>query len=134
GITGAELRVTAGAAANLIFQGETVESGAIQIGSALSGGTTIGFPACHSGVTIPVLTFNPLNAGGTVSEAELQVPARSQPSNPFLQCPVAVLCDDPQFTAVCVTGAKAFVNSSSQQPCEGGRVMSQWSRVKGMFR
>lgn len=133
GIMGAELRVTAAQNSTFLFQGETVESGAIQLGAALNGGTTIGFSNCHSGGSVPVLSFQAINLGGNAQDVELRVTAKGSPSNPLLQCPVAVLCDDPQFTAVCVAGARGILNPSSQAPC-GGRAMAGWDYVKDMYR
>src|SRR5262249_54390713 len=127
GITGAELRVTPSSPGAFLLQGESVEQGAIQLGSALGTGTTIGFASCHGGTAISVLSFQVLNGGGTPSDVELRVTSRGTPSNPLLRCPLAVLCDNPVFTSVCVAGSHAILNPSAGNTCEGGRRSTQWS-------
>lgn len=134
GVMGAEFSVNAAQNSTFLLQSESVEAGAIQIGAALNGGTSIGFPACHSGGAIAVLTFQVFNLGGNAQDVELRVGAKSSPSNPFLQCPVAVLCDDPQFTAICVSGARGILNPSTEQPCGAGRQSASWQYVKDMYR
>jgi len=134
GIMGAEFSITAAQNSTFLFQGESVESGAIQLGTALNGGTSIGFSTCHSGGTIPVLAFQVINLGGTARDVEMRVAAKASPSNPLLQCPVAVLCDDPQFTAICAGGARGILNPSVQQPCGAGRSAAGWDYVKDMYR
>lgn len=134
GIMGAEFSVTAAQNSTFLFQGESVESGAIQIGAALGGGATIGFANCHTGGAIPVLSFQAINLGGSASDVEVRVAAKASPSNPLLQCPLAVLCDEPQFTAICVGGTRGILNPSGQLPCGGGRMAASWEYVKDMYR
>jgi hypothetical protein len=134
GIMGAEFSVTAAQNASFLLQGESVEAGAIQIGAALNGGATIGFANCHAGSAIPVLSFQVINLGGSASDVEVRVAAKSSPSNPLLQCPLAVLCDEPQFTAICVSGTRGILNPSGDAPCGAGRRAASWEHVKDMYR
>ena len=133
GVTGAELSIEPSAAGVFFLQGEDVEAGGLQLGNALAGGTTIGFSSCHSGAAVPIMSFQAFNLGNPARDVELRVRARNRPSNPFMRCPLAVLCDDPH-TAVCVTGSKAILNPSPNRTCQGGRESAEWSRLKDLYR
>ncbi len=133
GVTGAELAIQPSASGAFFLQGEDVEAGGLQIGTALGGGTTIGFSTCHSGAAVAILSFQAFNLGSTIGNVELRVRARNTPSNPFMRCPLAVLCDGPR-TAVCVTGSKAILNPSPNRTCQGGRESTEWTRLKDLYR
>ncbi len=133
GVTGAELSIEPSAAGAFFLQGEEVEAGGLQLGNALRGGATIGFSTCRSGAAVSIMSFQAFNLGGAPNDIELRVRARGTPTNPFMRCPLAVLCDDPH-TAVCVTGSKAILNPSANRTCQGGRESAEWSRMKDLYR
>jgi len=134
GIHGAELRVESPPGAGFLMQGGTVDAGALLLGDVLGGGSTVAFPACRTGSAIPVLQFQALNLGAAANDVEVRVLARTTPSNPMLQCPLAVLCDEPYFTAVCVSGMTSILNPTGERPCAGGRTPADWARVKDLYR
>jgi hypothetical protein len=134
GITGAEFRIETGSATGYLFQGETVEPDAFFVGSALGSGINVAFPGCRSGTAVPLLRFQVFNAGAGVTDGEVRVSTRRPPSNLLFPCALAVECDDPVYTKVCVDGGRAILNPSGQRPCGSSRLPSEWSRVKELYR
>ena len=133
GITQAEFRIEKTGAQSYYFLSET-GFGNLQLGSAFEAGTNIAFAGCQSGRTIPVMSFQVLNPGGAPSDAVLRVTQRTSPTNPNFQCSVAVQCDSPTFTSVCVEGGKAVLNPASDRPCGSSREEAEWTRVKGLYK
>jgi hypothetical protein len=135
GITGVEYRVDTGGATGYMIQGETpLSSDAVMIGSAFSGGVNIAFPSCQRGSAIGIASFQVLNVGNGGRDATFRVLSRSQPTNPAFACPLAVLCDEPVYSKVCVDAGFALLNPSGQRGCGGARIPSEWSRVKELYR
>ncbi len=133
GITGVEFRVDASGASNYLLSNEAQPSGAIKLGSALGGGCNVAFSTCQTG-SVTVLTFQVMNAGSGSADGTLRITAKTDPSNPNFACPLAVLCDAPTYTELCVDTGLALLNPSGSRSCTGGRVPAKWSGVKQLYR
>jgi hypothetical protein len=132
GTTGAEFRIEKSTQA-YFFPNET-GFGNVQLGLAFDRGINIGFGACQSSRTVPIMSFQVLNPGGAPSDAILRVTQHSNPSNPNFQCALAVQCDAPTYTSVCVEGGKAVLNPATERPCGSSREEAEWTRVKGLYK
>jgi len=123
-------------------------------------GVNVAFPRCQPGEGGLVLlqTVSVYNQGCETSEFPMLVISHDVGSNPFFQCPLFTLCDDPVFTKVCLgtdlttcrnprppyainatcsTSGRALVNpqGGASGDCEPTTVEeSSWSLVKGMYR
>jgi len=123
-------------------------------------GANVAFSTCQtgSGGLVLLQTVSITNVGCNVDEFPLQVISHDNASNPFYQCPLFNLCDDPVFTkvclgtdlticrnprppyamnAVCSTSERALVNpaGSVATDCKLTTVQqSAWSEVKEMYR
>ena len=133
GITGVEFRIDTSGATGYMMANENQASGAIRLGSALGSGCNIAFGSCQTG-TLSVLSFQVLNGGTGIPDGTLRIVAKQQPSNPSFACQLAVLCDAPEYTAVCVDAGFALLNPSGSRSCAGGRLPAEWSRVKELYR
>lgn len=104
GITGAEYRVT-GLPAGYIASA-TANPAAIFIGDPLGNGTNIAFSECQGigGFIVPLLTIEVLRFMEETEPLALFIEARSPPANPFFDCSLVTLCDNPAFTKLCVPG------------------------------
>ncbi|MFQ5599438.1 MAG: hypothetical protein ACE5G2_02660 [Candidatus Krumholzibacteriia bacterium] len=95
-------------------------------------GASLSFGACQTGgsvnlYTVTVILLNPLAA----TDATIGVVPRNPPTNPQIDCSLLNLCDDPAFTAVCVGGGEAFINSG--RDCNVAVEEATWSGVKSMY-
>ena len=133
GITGVEFRIDTSNARSYLYQNEDW-LGAIRLGTALGDGVTMALGSCRTGSPIHLLSFQVLNPGSGAGDATLQVVPKRQPSNPNFACPLAVLCDAPVFSQVCVEGGRTILNPGAPRPCGSSRVDSQWTRVKELYR
>ena len=103
-------------------------------------------------------TIRVYNLSCDTGELPLQVISHDIASNPFFQCPLFNLCDDPVFTKVCLgtdlticrnprppfamkatcsTSGHALINPQGETSadCEPTAVQpSSWSTMKGMYR
>ena len=107
-----------------------------------TGGVNIGWANCLSGsralVKIDLLTFSP------VVNRVLRVTHKYPPSNANYNLqPVVTRCDDPQFTAVRVTGGCYILNGDGfpapscypfGSACTVGLSRSTWTQVKALYR
>jgi hypothetical protein len=135
GAKGGEFRVdTGGATGYLVSNPTPAASDEYVLGNALGGGATAAFTNCQTGAVIAFLSFQVLNMGNGAEDGTLRIVAKQNPSNPAFACPLAVQCDDPVFTKVCVDGGLALINPSGSRSCSGGRLPAEWSRVKGLYR
>ena len=133
GVTAAEFRVDASGASGYLVANEHIIAPVSAGGSALGSGVTLAFQSCQNG-PVAFLSFQVLNTGSGIEDGILRIVARQRPSNPAFSCPVAVLCDDPVYTEVCVDAGYALLNPSGSRTCAGGRLPAEWSRVKGLYR
>lgn len=132
GVTGAEFRVDASAAGSFLFQNEQASPDVvIQLGAALGEGTSMAFSDCQTSGSIYFLSFQAVS-GGSAGEAPVIIGAKRRDTR--FTCPIAVLCDRPTYTTVCVEGGKALLNPTGQRPCGSSREDSEWTRVKELFR
>lgn len=123
-------------------------------------GVNVAWGSCQLGEDDLVLieTVTITNVGCTSGELRLITNAHDLPRNTFFRCPLAVLCDGPTFTKVCLgrnvtpcvnpegprgdpascsTSGEAVINpaSNSQSPCYVTAVeQATWSNVKAIFR
>lgn len=134
GITGAEFRIRTDAANSYLFLNETVGAGVVRLGSALGGGINVAFPSCQSSSVVALLSFQVLNPGSATGDVDIRVGAHGTPANPLFPCPLAVLCDQPVYSKVCVEGGKAILNPAAPRPCGSSRVDSEWTAVKELYR
>jgi hypothetical protein len=123
-------------------------------------GTNVVFSTCQtgSGGLVLLQTVSITNVGCQIDEFPLQVISHDNASNPFFQCPLFNLCDDPVFTKVCLgtdlticrnprppfamnatcsSSERALVNPAGGvvADCELTAVQqSRWGEVKEMYR
>ena len=133
GITGAEFRIDHAAAGSYVLQNEHSEA-PVWFGSALGSGVNTAFTGCQGGLAVPLLRFQMLNPGGGSADVEIRIGPRQPPSNAFFPCPLVTLCNEPAYTAVCVTPGKSIVNPSRPRPCGSSREAANWGQVKDLYR
>jgi hypothetical protein len=123
-------------------------------------GVNLAWGECQGGINGLVLleTVQITNVGCTGAELRVITTGHDLPSNQFFLCPLAVLCDAPAFSKVCLgstvtpcinpegprgdpalcsLSGEAVVNpaANSQSPCRVTAVTpSSWSGVKGLYR
>jgi hypothetical protein len=121
-------------------------------------GVNLAWPECQTGTDGLVLveTVQVGNLGCTAAELRLLVWGHDSPSNAAFRCPMAVLCDGPTFTkvclgnlvpcedydrnapfAVCSTSGEAVINPTvhSNSPCAPTAISSEtWSTMKSLYR
>jgi hypothetical protein len=114
-------------------------------------GVNLAWGSCQLGTNGLVLleTVQVMNTGCSGTELRLITTGHDRPSNQFFPCPLAVLCDAPAYSKVCLTTChpdfprnptlcgEAVVNpgANSQSPCRITAVTpSSWSVVKDLYR
>jgi hypothetical protein len=135
GITGAELRV-----ANFPtgwFSNVIPPANSITLGDPLSSaGANVAFTSCQAGspgfVTLYTLSTFPTTL---VSNHVIEITARNPSLNPYFQCPLVTLCDQPVYTIVCVQGTGALLNPPPGQACNTPISVEArtWSSVKHLY-
>jgi hypothetical protein len=135
GINGVEFQVDPKYAGDYLVMGEQLAvAGAISEGQALAGGVTMAWAECNNELVIPVLAFQVLNLGNGASDTPLFVGARARPTNPNFNCALAILCDFPTHTSICISGGQGVLNATSEVSCGSGAHKKKWSRVKALYR
>jgi hypothetical protein len=133
GIVGGEFRIDNSDATGFLFQSVNYDPAIIaHVGDAFSGGVTLAAPSCMSG-NVVFLSFQVFNTGSGARDAVVRIVPKDQPTNPQFACSLATLCNEPTYTMICVDPGIARLNPSSPIPCSG-RVDSEWTRVKELFR
>jgi hypothetical protein len=114
------MSATANSAANLV------------IGSPIQGGTNIAFPDCQTGTNGMVLLFTVSGFASTQAPPNtyFTITQHTTPSRPDRACPSQILCDNPIFTQICVSGGQAIVNGG---PCSVAVQEKSWSQVKSLY-
>lgn len=124
-------------------------------------GVNVAFSECQDGSAGRVLleSVDITNVGCAMDPLLLVVLSHDTPSNQFFQCPLFTLCDEPDFTKICLgkvlvtcgnpeppypsnatcsTSGHAVINPSSEDyllPCRPTAVEpTTWSSVKGLYR
>jgi len=123
-------------------------------------GVNLAWGQCQEGLHDLVLleTVQITNSGCTGAELRVITTGHDLPSNQFFLCPLAVLCDAPTYSKVCLgntvtpcinpegprgdpamcsQGGEAVINpaANSQSPCRVTAVNpSSWSAMKGLYR
>ena len=117
-------------------------------------GVNLAWGSCQLGTNGMILleTVQVMNTGCSGTELRLFTTDHDRPSNQAFQCPLAVLCDGPAFSKVClmrdcghpdfphgdpVLCGEAVINpgANSQSPCRISAVTpSSWSVVKDLYR
>jgi hypothetical protein len=128
GITGAEFRLD-GVPSDWFHSVTYNPAASVSLGNPLTGGCNIGFPTCQPGPMVLLYTINSF-ATTSVSNLTYHIDRHTNPTNPFFQCPLLVLCDVPVYSKICVTGGTAFVNGGS---CTVGVKPASWSQIKSMY-
>ena len=112
-------------------------------GDPFAEGARLLFSSCQTSELglVPLMTMFVL-ATSVVSEQVLNVTTHSSTMHPELQCPLVILCDTPTFTAQCVQGLNARINSldwccqfgCTFPPCPPIAVeQATWSGVKAIY-
>jgi hypothetical protein len=134
GITGAEFRLDVPwgpADAAGVFETPN-PAASVNVGASILVGKNIAFPACQVGPSIGLYTVTVLVANpAAFNDITVGILPHTTPSNVNFQCPVVNQCDAPAFTAVCVPGGEAFINS--QRDCTVAVQEKTWSEVKNLF-
>jgi len=95
-------------------------------------GGNIAFSGCQVGPSINLYRIQTLSLSPTANNDQLlSIVAKTPPSNVNFDCPLINLCDDPQFTAVCVAGGAAWMNSTND--CTVAVEEKTWGEVKNLF-
>jgi hypothetical protein len=120
----------------------------------------VAWGTCQTGSENMVLveTVQVTNSGCAADELRLLVWSHDNPRNAFFRCPLAVLCDGPVYTKICLgsnvgpctnpdgprgpearcsTSGEAVLNPTahSQSPCAVTAVAPvTWTAMKGMYR
>lgn len=131
GITGAEFRLT-GIPTDWFINVQANPAANVNLGS-ITTGCNIAFPSCQTGISVLLYTINAfaVTAG---NEIVLRIERHAIPSNPSWPCPLVVLCDQPVFTKLCVSGACALINPIIPRTCCILGVEAQtWSNVKALY-
>jgi hypothetical protein len=131
GAAGIEFRIDAASAGGYVLHSAQVPSNVVPLGDALGSGLTAAYPSCQYG-NILWLSLQIQNPGSGRSDVEIGLTHRVS-DTPY-ECPTAILCDDPYYTAVCVETGKLLVNPSTARPCGPTRAGAEWSRVKELYR
>jgi len=132
GITGAEFRIDTSGANGFLFQNPTPDPFVVaSLGNPLGGGVTLAGATCQTG-NVVFMSFQAFNTGAGARDAVVRITSKEPPSNAEFPCTLATLCA-PTFTSICVDAGLARLNPSSPVPCSG-RVDSEWTRVKELFR
>jgi hypothetical protein len=142
GITAAEFRIdnSDNSAYSISFAPDPACNAAL--GNAFLGGVTMAFPACQTGtggrVKLGQLTIIENSHSADVS---MTVRQHYTPSNPNYSCALAVLCDEPVYTSVCIGAPnsdhwRAVLNPSDgvSGDCEPVAVEpTSWSQLKALY-
>lgn len=125
-------------------------------------GINVAWPTCQRGSDdddlLLIETIEVTNSGCGSGELRLLVDRHDIPRNSFFRCPLAVLCNGPVYTKVCLgnnvtactnpegpqgdpafcsTSGEAVINplANSESPCRVTPVQpSTWTQVKGLYR
>ncbi len=104
GITGVEFRVDNSDVTDYAMSFVADAGANIFIGNPLLGGTNINFPTCQTGVAGRVhLGDIVITENAPADDVVLTVRQHYTPNNDAYTCPLAVLCDEPVYTAVCLS-------------------------------
>lgn len=129
GITGAEFRLD-GIDPAWINTVTPSPAASISLGSPITGGCNIAFPACERGDGNGVLLYTIQSVSLTgIQPRILLIGHVLTPVGPPNPCPQVTLCDEPQFTKLCVSGGFAALNASCDFAVEG----ATWSQVKHLY-
>ncbi|MFQ5601178.1 MAG: hypothetical protein ACE5G2_11585 [Candidatus Krumholzibacteriia bacterium] len=138
GITGAEFSIS-GFPAGWFAISTPVPANSIPLGDPFiaagdtTGGANIAFP-CVTDPGTGFVTLYSVNVIPTVpvTDTFLIVGGKLPPTNPLFTCQLVNLCDDPQFTKVCVLGGQAFINPTGPA-CEVAVAERTWGEIKNLY-
>jgi hypothetical protein len=138
GISGVEFRLDVSRAPGYSFSRETVimPEVAVWVGTAVGGdpGLNLSFTrGCESRFPVPIIRLQVQNLGGG-TDGVVAVAPRNPPTNRNFPCALVTLCDDPVFTAICITPGIAVLNPSGSIKCGSSAEASEWGRVKELYR
>jgi len=87
------------------------------------------WPTCQAGDRV-VLRSMMLLATDARENVELQIAARTPPTDPAFDCPLVVRCDGPTYTRQCVAGLRSTVR---QIDCPVGIAHGSWTAIKRLY-
>jgi hypothetical protein len=142
GITVAEFRITNSdpSAYSVTFVPDPAANAVI--GDPMLAGVDIAFPSCQ-GTLAGRVKLGQLLIVENVSTPDVNLTVRQHftPSNEFYPCPLAVLCDAPNYTKVCLGPFNSDLWRAWLNPSDGvsgicepvGVEETTWSQVKSLF-
>jgi hypothetical protein len=142
GMTGVEFRIDNSNLSSYPTSFVVDPGAAVLIGNPFLAGANIAFAACQTGTSGRVhLGDIVITESAAAQDVTLTVRQHYTPSNDTYQCPLAVLCDDPVFTAVCLSTPHSDHWRSVLNPtglisgdCVPVAVEpSSWTQVKSIF-
>lgn len=139
GITGTEFRVDNSDGASYFVNFDAVP-GSVYIGNIMLGGGNIAFGSCQTGTRVKLGTLSILELVHT-NDVSMTVRQKFEPSNEQFPCALAVLCDSPVFTKVCIGANNSDHWRAVLNPSDGvsgdcnpvATVPTSWSTVKALF-
>ena len=94
------------------------------------GGTVLAWPICQDDNTL-ILARLTIIATTEENNVGLLVTSRTPLVNPELDCALVTQCDAPVYTATCVAGGTAIINSV--EPCVIAVTPTSWTRIKRLY-
>ena len=121
---------------------DTPGNGVVQLGNPFLGGCNIAFPSCQTGTAGRVhLGDLTILENSVAADVFLTVRQHYTPNNDLYTCPLATLCDEPVYTAVCLSTPnsdhwRSVINSTGiiTGDCVPVAVApATWTQVKSVF-
>lgn len=142
GITGVEFRVDNSDAASYDVSFTADAAATISLGNPFLTGCNVAWAACQTGTAgrVKIGTLLILEMAHT-ADVMLTVRQHYTPSSEIYRCPLAVLCDDPVYTQVCVGAADSDHWRAVINPSDGVSGIclpvavepASWSAVKALY-
>jgi hypothetical protein len=142
GISGVEFRIDNSNASAYGVSFVPDPAANISLGNPLLTGVNVAWPACQAGTAGRVKIGQLIITENTVAaDVSLTVRQHFTPSNEFYPCPLAVLCDDPLYTKVCLTPFNSDLWRATMNPSEGvsgvclpvAVEQTTWTQVKSLY-
>ena len=140
GITGVEFRVDNSSPSSYMVSGSASPDANLVIGDPFFLGVNEAFPTCQAGPRVKLFSLFILEQSHN-PDVTLTVRQRYEPTNYQYPCALAVLCDAPFYTTVCVGAPnsdhwRAVINPSAgvSGDCQPVAVQpTSWSTVKALY-
>jgi hypothetical protein len=140
GITGAEFRVDNSDPNAYSVSSSPSPDVTIALGNPFVLGCNVSFQDCQVGPRVPLYSLVILEQAHT-ADVTLTVRQKYEPTNPSTPCALAILCDAPVYTSVCIGAPnsdhwRAVINPSNgiSGDCQPVAVLpTSWSAVKSLY-